>query len=141
MGKITDDIRPLIFLQGISGLTGGGAANLDGLVTVEVNVPLKGWAEITGMGVAFYKLRAGTEVTSSPAIVRPADYAPGTNEKVWQLLFATGMGAAATLYTFGHGDPPTDGSITTQGYWDLDPGVHYINTAWPITAVPTWVAA
>jgi len=141
MGKLTDDIRPLILLQGITGLTGGGAGNLDGIPTVALTVPMKGWAEITGMGVCFFKLRAGTDAESTPAITRPDDYAGGTNEKVWQLLFSSGSGSGATLYTFAAGDPPVDGSILTQGFWDTGTGNHYINTNWPNTAAPTWVAA
>jgi len=49
-----------------------------------------------------------------------------------------GGGAGADFYTFGNGVPPTDGSVTTQGYWDLDTNLAYVNTAWPDTATPAW---
>lgn len=141
MSKLTDLIRPLILLQDVTTLTGGGAGTLDGIETANLSVPVLGFAAITGMGISFYKLRAGTDAEASPAIIQPDDYAGGTNEKVWELIYASGSGTSATLYTFGSGDPPTDGSVTTQGYWDLVTGTHYINTAWPDTGTPTWVEA
>ena len=49
-------------------------------------------------------------------------------------------GGGGDFYTFGNGAPPTDGSVTTQGYWDLDTSTAFVNTAWPDTLTPTWVA-
>lgn len=141
MSKASDLLRPLILLQDVTTLTGGGAGTLDGIVTVNLSVPVLGFAAITGMGISFYKLRAGTDAEASPAVIRPDDYAGGTNEKVWELIYASGTGTSATTYSFGSGDPPLDGSILTQGYWDLTTNVHYINTAWPDTGTPTWVEA
>lgn len=51
-----------------------------------------------------------------------------------------GSGAAGEFYTFGNGAPPTDGSVTTQGYWDLDTSTAWVNTNWDNTLAPTWVA-
>ncbi len=40
----------------------------------------------TGSGQArVYQLTAGTDAESSPSILRPHDYAGGTNEKIWKL--------------------------------------------------------
>lgn len=76
------------FLPTVTGLTGGGADNLDGLLTVDgawdglllflrLDGAVKGWV-----------LDAGTDAEDAPAgIVRPDDFAPGTNEKVWKLVF------------------------------------------------------
>lgn len=53
-----------------------------------------------------------------------------------------GGGGGGVLFTTGSGDPPTDGSVATQGYLDgdLDPPAKYINTNWPDAANPTWEA-
>lgn len=49
-----------------------------------------------------------------------------------------GGGSGSDFYTFGVGEPPIDGSVTTQGYWDTSTSLAYVNTAWPVTAAPTW---
>ena len=56
-----------------------------------------------------------------------------------QLLFAGGgTGAGGFTFTTAAGEPPIDGSITTQGYVDSDSDIKYINIAWPDTASPNW---
>ena len=48
-------------------------------------------------GVAhLYQLTAGTTAESSPSVIRPDDYAGGTNEKVWLLQGLIGSGAGLT---------------------------------------------
>jgi hypothetical protein len=42
--------------------------------------------------VQFYVLEAGTNVESSPDVIRPDDFAAGTNEKVWKLASTLGGG-------------------------------------------------
>jgi hypothetical protein len=70
--------------SGLTGLT-GGSGKLDGLLTVG---EAAGWivpvtvSEVT----TYYRLTAGTTAESSPWVIRPNDYAAGTNEKVWKLL-------------------------------------------------------
>lgn len=49
-----------------------------------------------------------------------------------------GSGGLSNFFTFAAGAPPTDGSITTQGYWNTTDDTKYANTAWPDTAAPTW---
>ncbi len=66
------------------GLTGGGATKLDGLTTVGVAVGKLVAVTIAG-ATYFYQLVAGTTAEASPSIIRPDDYAGGTNEKIWKL--------------------------------------------------------
>jgi hypothetical protein len=68
----------------ITGLTGGGATNLDGLVTV--GVPARTLVEIypTGGPLQKWLLTAGTETEDTTAgRVRPDDYNTDTNAKYW----------------------------------------------------------
>lgn len=75
----------IIQLTKITGLTGGGAGNLDGIATVGYAVGLRAifWNEASDE-VSFYRLAAGTTAESSPSIIRPDDYAGTTNEKIWK---------------------------------------------------------
>jgi hypothetical protein len=90
---LTERVRPFVLLGGVDTLTGGGAGKLDGIATVSLPVPLNGFVVI-GDDVYFYKLRAGTDAESSPSIIRPDDYAGGTNEKVWEQLDLAVTGAS-----------------------------------------------
>ena len=51
-----------------------------------------------------------------------------------------GSTSGSYFYTYGNGAPPTDGTVLTQGWWDLDTSTAFVNTAWPTTLTPTWVA-
>lgn len=66
----------------ITGLTGGGATNLDGIVTVGATVPQVVMLVIGG-AASLYRLAAGTAAEASPGIIRPDDYASSTNEINW----------------------------------------------------------
>jgi hypothetical protein len=70
----------------VTGYTGGGATNLDGIATVGLSVPRVLSFEHASEGMRTYKLAAGTDAPNSPLVIRPADYAAGTNEKVWKAL-------------------------------------------------------
>ncbi len=73
-------------LRGITGLTGGGATNLDGLVTASSAIPTGTVVILTISTIGYiYELVAGTDVESSPLVIRPDDYAASTNEVVWKL--------------------------------------------------------
>lgn len=72
-------------LTAVTGLTGGGANNLDGVVTVGVAPPVVR-AVVRSNRVEIWRLRAGTDAeNTSGGIVRPDDYNAGTNAKVWEL--------------------------------------------------------
>jgi hypothetical protein len=74
------------FNNSVTGYTGGGATNLDGLSTLTRAVPvLLAFDHATDGGVVF-KLRAGTDAESSPSLIRPDDYNAVTNAKVWQFF-------------------------------------------------------
>lgn len=90
MSKLTDLIRPAVRERALVGLTGGGATKLDGIVTVGVALSPVPFIQFYVGGVfRYYILRAGTDAEASPNIIRPDDYAGGTNEKVWALVSVT----------------------------------------------------
>lgn len=67
----------------VTGYTGGGSTNLDGIATVALS-PILLYAFVhSSDGLRHYTLTAGTTAESSPDVIRPDDYAGGTNEKVW----------------------------------------------------------
>jgi hypothetical protein len=87
MAKLTDLIRPAVRERAIVGLTGGGPTKLDGIATVGMALsPVPFVMFSLGGAMQAYILRAGTDAEASPGIIRPDDYAGGTNEKVWQLV-------------------------------------------------------
>jgi len=86
----------------ITGLTGGGATNLDGIATVSATV---GWLVVVKLSDTTwskYRLVTGTDAESSPNVIRPDDYAATTNEKVWKLqtLSTAGMFTTETISAF-----------------------------------------
>jgi hypothetical protein len=95
MSLLTDLLKPVLQPRAITGLTGGGLANLDGIPTVGFTTTPNTLAMFvfSDMVVA-YRLRAGTDAESSPAIIRPDDYAGGANEKVWEKM---AVGSATTF--------------------------------------------
>lgn len=68
----------------ISTLTGGGPTALDGITTVGLSLPRMVMLVLPGNPLSVYVLEAGTAPESSPATIRPDDYHPTTNAKVWQ---------------------------------------------------------
>lgn len=80
------------------GFTGGGgtgaaatavmvAEKLDAIPTTTVSIATPLFVQFIISGkVNTYQLRAGTDAESSPAIIRPDDYAATTNEKVWEFI-------------------------------------------------------
>ena len=68
----------------ITGYTGGGTTNLDGLATINRSVPSLLAFDHASYGGKVFKLRAGTDAEASPAIIRPDDYNASTNAKVWE---------------------------------------------------------
>lgn len=73
------------FLSGVTGYTGGGATKLDGVVTAGKTYNVVAFP-VTGDGLRFYQLVAGTDAEASPGIIRPDDYNGATNAKVWKSL-------------------------------------------------------
>lgn len=72
---------------GITNLTGGAASDLDGIATVGVATGLVQEVLLaSGPTLSKYALVAGTDAENAPSIVRPDDYAPTTNEKVWKVV-------------------------------------------------------
>lgn len=70
----------------LSGYTGGGTSKLDGMTTSGVPVGRLQSFVVPADGFRVYKLTAGTAAESSPFIIRPDDYAGGTNEKYWEAV-------------------------------------------------------
>jgi hypothetical protein len=87
MNLLTDLLKPVLQPRNITGLTGGGLTKLDGIPTVDFLTAPQTFVEFVLGDIKYiYYLRAGTDAESSPAIIRPDDYAGGTNEKVWVRL-------------------------------------------------------
>lgn len=68
----------------VTGYTGGGATNLDGVATVALAVPEVFSFLHATLGYQLYRLRAGTDAQNVPGIIRPLDYNASTNAKVWE---------------------------------------------------------
>ena len=89
-------------LPGVGGLTGGGSTKLDGYVTSGLAVGLVvSFVDANGGNPIWraYQLTTGTTAESSPSVIRPDDYAPSTNEKVW-ILVSTATSADALAVAF-----------------------------------------
>jgi hypothetical protein len=83
-----DRINKMLMPVGVTSISsGGGETNLKGVPTalLDVGLPVIFRDSTTGTLEA-YQLAAGTDAESLPSIVRPSDYASGTNEKVWKLI-------------------------------------------------------
>jgi len=68
----------------LSGYTGGGSTNLDGIVTTGLSDGFCLAFVHSTDGLRFYELVTGTDAESSPGIIRPDDYNGATNAKVWK---------------------------------------------------------
>lgn len=78
----------------LTGVTGGGALNLDGLVTTGVGVGVLA-ALTVATGTTLYQLKSGTDAESGDDIIRPDDYDGTTNAKVWKRVQVYGAGGGA----------------------------------------------
>jgi hypothetical protein len=71
------------FYPSLTGLTGGGSSNLDGLATTAFAVGTLREFVIPGQGKVSYQLQSGTAAANSPGIIHPTDYNASTNAKIW----------------------------------------------------------
>lgn len=78
----------VINLGSLTGLTGGGATNLDGLVTADGRYPLNTVVMLSyNLTSQLWKLVSSTSLEDVPnGIVRPDDYTITTNEKCWKQI-------------------------------------------------------
>lgn len=87
-GALPASVFPLpntpVFLSAVTGYTGGGGTNLDGIVTTGLTAGLLACFVHATEGLRFYRLVAGTDAEASPTIIRPDDYHASTNAKVWK---------------------------------------------------------
>lgn len=75
--------RGLAWLSGLTGLTGGGASKLDGVLTADLSTGLLVVFCLAG-DVQFWELVAGTTAEDAAnGIVRPDDYDGTTNTQIW----------------------------------------------------------
>lgn len=72
-------------LFNLTGLTGGGDDDLDGIVTVGMPIGMFALVMISTGTLRPYRLTTGTDAEVSPGVIRPDDFALTTNEKVWKL--------------------------------------------------------
>jgi len=85
-GVLYTSIFPQI-LPYITGLTGGGAADLDGIPTVDLGAGGSTIAIIILDGVAkVYQLKFSVEAEASPGFIRPDDFEQFDNQKVWRQI-------------------------------------------------------
>ncbi len=82
--------------MGRTGLTGGGAANLDGVVSALEDVT-QTWMVGAGAVLYPYQLVTGVDAQSLPQVVRPLDFDPANNPKVFKLLTPYGCASTAGL--------------------------------------------
>ena len=101
----------------ISGLTGGGATNLDGIPTTGLAIGTM-VTVYDGSETRIYRLTTGTDAESSPAVIRPDDYVAGTNEKVWKVRISSDP--SETGNADGHSLDADDGSPVDAVYVDAD---------------------
>jgi len=75
------------FLHLVTGYTGGGSTNLDGVATTALAVltTVRQFREASD-GFVTYQLVASTAAEASPGIIRPDDYNASTNAKVWESM-------------------------------------------------------
>jgi hypothetical protein len=78
----------VINLPTITGLTGGGSTNLDGLVTADGRYPVGTIVVLSyDLLMQSWKLVSSNSITDAPnGIVRPGDYATTTNEICWKKI-------------------------------------------------------
>lgn len=78
----------VINLPAITGLTGGGSTNLDGLVTADGRYPVGTIVVLSyDLLMQSWKLVSSNSITDAPnGIVRPGDYATTTNELCWKKI-------------------------------------------------------
>jgi hypothetical protein len=79
----------------VSGFTGGGGGNFDGIATATRPTGQVHVATVSGT-TYFWQLTAGNLATSSPQIIRPTDYNAVTNQKYWNLLGQISSNSDAT---------------------------------------------
>jgi len=104
----------------ITGLTGGGSTNLDGIATVDATVGWLASVRTSDTVLRLYRLVSGTDAESSPDVIRPDDYAGTTNEKVWKLQ---------TISTNGFMTTETVAAFSTAGNSDVTlptNGLHHV---------------
>jgi hypothetical protein len=96
----------------ITGLTGGGAGNLDGIVTVGTAGPIGSKIGVQiGTDFFVYELRASDASESVPTRIRPDDFNISTNPKVWFQLPPEIVG----YYFTANGDPGTPFDVEGRG--------------------------
>lgn len=100
--------------RGISGID--TIAGLKALGTTALNTASKIHSVFRDTGnsnvLRVYELVSGTDAESSPDIIRPTDYAGGTNEKVWKLaVIGTSGSVTITAWDFSGGFPTSSGIL------------------------------
>lgn len=108
---ILDPNRVLETEPAVTGFTGGGATNLDGVATTTLNTGTKRRVFVSSKEY-IYELVTGTDAENSPYVVRPDDYNSLTNAKVWKLRARFYVGSADIHdATAGGGGSPDAGKV------------------------------
>ncbi|MEZ0390421.1 MAG: hypothetical protein ACAI34_25300 [Verrucomicrobium sp.] len=112
--------RVIEYLKDVTGLTGGGSSKLDGLASLALTagklVALVDDAPSVPV-LRMYEMVAATTAEAAPEVIRPDDYAGGSNEKVWRLRAGRVMPAVACELQVACSDLTTDLITgTAKGY-------------------------
>jgi hypothetical protein len=117
----------------ITGLTGGGATNLDGIATVSLAVGLMRAIRTGTRTTHLYQLVADAAAEDSPNIILPDDYNASTNAKFWLLQAIRANSVTADNVTtsgvtaagvYGLTDPLDDDQATNKLYVDTADGAN-----------------
>ncbi len=131
------------WLASVTGLTGGGSTNLDGLLTANAARPMGQVVEfISAAGVELhYQLRAGVAAANPPLVILPADYNALTNAVAWyqiQTITLTAPGVAIATAPTAAAQRAALGIYVVQGTLSAGVDTGSINiSALGLTAPPT----
>ncbi len=104
----------------ISGYTGGGATNLDGILTVNLPTGICVLVNV-GSDLQPFVLEAGTDPEDPPDVTRPNDYHVTNNARVWKRKAVlgstgpTGADASVAVHSTISGDPGTNAAVVNMG--------------------------
>lgn len=121
----------------LTGLTGGGSVNLDGLATAGGSTPAYAAVMLSyGLSAQIWQLVPGVDAAAWN-VVRPTDFNTSTNPQVWKLLL--------DIADYDSDNPGSPVSLTTNtaanvaslvlaaGVWDVSGAVNFIGTGASMT--------
>ena len=100
----------------ITGLTGGGSTNLDGVTTTGLSIGTIVLVYDHSSGITrIYRLLSGTDAENSPLVIRPDDFNAVSNAKVWKLSLSSDADETGSSDTVSSGDNDLSDTIVVNG--------------------------